>query len=278
MRNQLVLCGLRNAPRLQYNFNRICRSCTSQVERFDFEEPESLSRRQRKQKKRSEPIPRTGPSQELTVAFGELAEIIEESVKVSDKYVGPRLETLIYEIGQIQSMQMSIMSAYANEQTARQKKTDSLQKQIEQMRERISLLENATTVEWLHWYVSEGCVPDDRFLRSPGLTRGPVTWHMELKFDVTGKLGVYVAPRTVAGANDLISLKAKLEVYIRDGREKLMIESDFVRPGSRKVMSWGKFVEDPKRLLRNQTFEMKFRIHSQDVVYEEPKPVEETHI
>ena len=98
-------------------------------------------------------------------------------------------------------------------------------------------LENATTVEWLHWYVSEGCVPDDRFLRSPGLTRGPVTWHMELKFDVTGKLGVYVAPRTVAvhfqriilpnmyceGASDLISLKAKLEVYIRDGKQNILM-------------------------------------------------------
>jgi len=278
MRSQAVLLSLRNVSRLRSCHKCIHRHCAT-AERFSFEEePESMSRRQRKEKKRMEAMPKSGPSQELTVAFGELAEIIEESVKVSDKFIGPRLETLTYELGQIQSMQMSIMSAYANEQTARQKKTDSLQKQIEQMRERITLLEDSTTVEWIHWHVAEACVPDDRFLRSPGLTRGPVTWHMELKFDVTGKLGVYVAPRTVVGANDLVSLKAKLEVHIRDGREKLFIESDFVRPGSRKVMSWGKFVDDPKRLLRNHNFELKFRIHNQDVIYEEPKPVEETHI
>ena len=71
-------------------------------------------------------------------------------------------------------------------------------------------LEDSTTVEWIHWYVAEACVPDDRFLRSPGLTRGPVTWHMELKFDVTGKLGVYVAPRTVV----VIVLKLILFFFI----------------------------------------------------------------
>eukprot|EP00494_Astrolonche_serrata_P003787 UN03795 len=131
-------------------------------ENFDSDQEDvPISRRQRKVQNQTKPGGR--PSQALTVAFGELAETIQQSVKLSDTFVGPKLESSLYEVGQIQSLQMSLMAAYAEEQQARKHKDKSIQDQVHRLNHRIAELEESVSTEWLTWEIPDKQIPDDQF-------------------------------------------------------------------------------------------------------------------
>ena len=58
---------------------------------------------------------------------------------------------------------------------------------------------------------------------------------------------------------------------MKNSKLKINIDSDFVRPGSRKIMSWGKFIDESDKLFENGSLALKFRLISQDVAYKSEK-------